>query len=184
MNDRNKLLNKFYNEICDEDTRLDSKHTQLEFLTTDRYIQKYLKSGCKILEIGAGIGKYSLHYAKQGYQVNAIEYVEHNLDVLKSKITEYMNIIAEQGDAIDLSKFEDDEFEFSTYDGTVRVVRSVEKYWHEGKEKEQEIYIATNMLNHSVRTIIKIMHLRWNIENYGFRKLKQQYNLEHIFISE
>lgn len=78
----------------------------------------------------------------------------------------------------------DDEFEFSTYDGTVRVVRSVEKYCHEGKEKEQEIYIATNMLNHSVRTIIKIMHLRWNIENCGFRKLKQQYNLEHIFIGE
>lgn len=111
MNDRNELLNKFYNEICDEDTRLDSKHTQLEFLTTDRYIQKYLKSGCKILEIGAGTGKYSLHYAKQGYQVNAIEYVEHNLDVLKSKITEDMNIIAEQGDAIDLSRFEDDEFD-------------------------------------------------------------------------
>ena len=28
------------------------------------------------------------------------------------------------------------------------------------------------------------MHLRWNIENCGFRKLKQQYNLEHIFIGE
>ena len=78
----------------------------------------------------------------------------------------------------------DDEFEFSTYNNPVRVVRSIEKYWHEGKEKKQEIYIATNMLNHSVRTIIKIMHLRWNIENCGFRKLKQQYNLEHIFIGE
>lgn len=77
-----------------------------------------------------------------------------------------------------------DEFEFSTYNHPVRVVRSVEKYWQEGKEKEQEIYIATNMLNHNVRTIIKIMHLRWNIENCGFRKLKQQYNLEHIFIGE
>ena len=77
-----------------------------------------------------------------------------------------------------------DEFAFSTYEYPVRVVRSVEKYWHEGKEKEQEIYIATNMLSHSVRTIIKIMHLRWNIENCGFRKLKQQYNLEHIFIGE
>ncbi len=78
----------------------------------------------------------------------------------------------------------DDEFEFSTYEAPVRVVRSVEKYYHEGKEKRQEIYIATNMLNHNVRTIIKIMHLRWNIENCGFRKLKQQYNLEHIFIGE
>lgn len=77
-----------------------------------------------------------------------------------------------------------DEFEFSTYEHPVRVIRSLEQYWHEGREKTQELYIATNMLNHSVRTIIKIMHLRWNIENCGFRKLKQQYNLEHIFIGE
>ena len=38
MNDRNELLNKFYNEVCDEDTRLDAKHRQLEFLTTDKYV--------------------------------------------------------------------------------------------------------------------------------------------------
>lgn len=77
-----------------------------------------------------------------------------------------------------------DEFEFSTYEHPVRVIRSLEQYWHEGEVKTQELYIATNMLNHSVTTIIKIMHLRWNIENCGFRKLKQQYNLEHIFIGE
>lgn len=111
MTDRTEILNKFYNESCDEDTRLDAKHRQLEFLTTDKYIQKYLKPGFRILEVGAGTGKYSLHYAKQGYQVNAIEFVQHNLDVLKSKITKDMNIVAEQGDAIDLSRFEDNTFD-------------------------------------------------------------------------
>ncbi len=111
MNDRNEILNKFYNEICDEDTRLDSKHAQLEFLTTDRYVQKYLKPGCRILEVGAGTGKYSLYYAKQGYKVNAIEYVQSNLDVLKSKITNEMDIVAEQGDAVDLSRFADNMFD-------------------------------------------------------------------------
>lgn len=110
MNDRNEILNKFYNEAC-EDTRLDLKHTQLEFLTTDRYVQKYLKPGCRILEIGAGTGKYSLYYAKQGYKVNAIEYVQYNLDVLKSKITDEMDIVAEQGDAVDLSRFDDNMFD-------------------------------------------------------------------------
>lgn len=111
MNGRNEILNKFYNEICDEDTRLDPKHRKLEFLTTDRYVQKYLKPGYRILEVGAGTGKYSLHYAKQGYQVNAIEYVKHNLDILKSKITDEMDIVAEQGDAIDLSRFADNTFD-------------------------------------------------------------------------
>ena len=60
MKDRNEILNKFYNEACDEDVRLVSKHSQLEFLTTDRYVQRYLKPGCRILEVGAGTGKYSL----------------------------------------------------------------------------------------------------------------------------
>ena len=111
MNDRNEILNKFYNEICNEDTRLDQKHRKLEFLTTDRYVQKYLKPNCRILEVGAGTGRYSLYYASQGYKVNSIEYVQHNLDVLKSKITDNMNIVAEQGDAIDLSRFEDNIFD-------------------------------------------------------------------------
>ena len=111
INNRNEILNKFYNEICNEDTRLDQKHRKLEFLTTDRYVQKYLKPNCRILEVGAGTGRYSLYYASQGYKVNSIEYVQHNLDVLKSKITDNMNIVAEQGDAIDLSRFEDNIFD-------------------------------------------------------------------------
>ena len=111
INNRNEILNKFYKEICNEDTRLDQKHRKLEFLTTDRYVQKYLKPNCRILEVGAGTGRYSLYYASQGYKVNSIEYVQHNLDVLKSKITDNMNIVAEQGDAIDLSRFEDNIFD-------------------------------------------------------------------------
>ena len=42
--------------------------------------------------------------------------------------------------------------------------------------------VVTNMLNHDVETILKIMHLRWNIENCGFRTLKQRYNINHIYI--
>ena len=111
MDNREKLLNEFYNDICDEDKRLDVRYEQLEFLTTDKYVQKYIKPNDKILEVGAGTGKYSLHYAKQGYDVTSIEYVNHNLDVLKSNITEDMKIVAEQGDAIDLSRFKDETFD-------------------------------------------------------------------------
>ena len=75
-------------------------------------------------------------------------------------------------------------FTYSTYDGELRVIRSVEKYWNGNKEVTQEIYIVTNMLYHQRSTIIKIMHLRWHIENCGFRKIKQQFNFEHIFIGE
>lgn len=111
MDNRETILNNFYNEICDEDSRFDDKHNQLEFLTTIKYIDKYLKENDRILEVGAGTGAYSLYYAQKGFQVNSIEYVQHNLDILNSKITETMNIHAEQGDAIDLSRFEDNSFD-------------------------------------------------------------------------
>ena len=51
------------------------------------------------------------YYDSKGYKVNSIEYVQHNLDILKSKITDEMDIVAEQGDAIDLSRYEDNTFD-------------------------------------------------------------------------
>ena len=78
----------------------------------------------------------------------------------------------------------DDTFELTGYKEIARVVRSKEIIYRNGKEIEQEIYVVTNMLEHDVETILTIMHLRWNIENNGFRTLKQRYNLEHIFIGE
>ena len=114
MAKRKEILTDFYSNHCDEEIRLikNKQHT-IEFLTTIRYIDKYLKSGDKILEIGAGTGRYSLHYASKGYEVNAIEYVQHNLDVLNSKIKKDYKIKAEQGDAIDLSRFDDNTFDMT-----------------------------------------------------------------------
>ena len=108
---REDIINNFYNQDCEEDSRLSSRHGQIEFITTTQYIDKYLKSDSKILEVGAGTGKYSLYYASKGYNVTSIEFVQHNLDILKSKITPDMNIKAEQGDAVDLSRFEDNTFD-------------------------------------------------------------------------
>lgn len=109
--DRKEILNNFYNEDCAEDTRLESQHGQVEFLTTINYVEKYLKPETKILEVGAGTGRYSIYYANKGYNVTAIEYVQHNVDILKSKIKDNMSIVAEQGDAVDLSRFEDNTFD-------------------------------------------------------------------------
>ena len=112
MRDRKEVLNKYYEESCDEDIRLVKNQThKLEFIVTSTYIDKYLKTGDKILEIGAGTGRYSIHYANLGYDVTAIEYVEHNLDILKKKINDDMKIVAEQGDAVDLSRFADNTFD-------------------------------------------------------------------------
>ena len=65
MNKRKEVLTHFYNEDCNEDVRLESKHGEVEFITTTNYVDRYLKQEDKILEVGAGTGKYSIHYAKK-----------------------------------------------------------------------------------------------------------------------
>ena len=116
MEDRNidSILNSFYSDGSVEEERLirDKMH-HIEFVTTTKYIDRYLKAGSRILEVGTGTGIYSLYYANKGYQVDALELVEANLDVMKSKITDNMKIKAIQGNALDLSMYEDNMFDIT-----------------------------------------------------------------------
>ena len=82
----NSYLIEFYNNY-DEDNRLILKYGTIEFLTTMHYIEKYVKPGARILEIGAGTGRYSHALARQGYTVDAVELVEHNIDIFKKNTT-------------------------------------------------------------------------------------------------
>ncbi|MBE5783519.1 MAG: class I SAM-dependent methyltransferase [Clostridiales bacterium] len=113
MSQRIKIVNAIYTNI-DEDTRLDrSRHGQMEYITTMEYIHRYASKGDKILEIGAGTGRYSVTLAKEGYNTTAIELVEHNLDILKAKSVGLKNLQAYQGDALDLSRFRDGAFDIT-----------------------------------------------------------------------
>ena len=106
-----KAIKEHYTNY-DEDSRLTkSRHGQLEFLTTMNYIHKYLKKGMNVLEVGAGTGRYSIALAKEGYEVTAVDLVKSNLQVLKSNSKEIKNLKAFQGDALDLSRFEDSSFD-------------------------------------------------------------------------
>ena len=53
MMDRIEVLNEFYS-THNEDLRFEPKKGRVEFLTTIRYVEKYLKKEMKIIEIGAG----------------------------------------------------------------------------------------------------------------------------------
>ena len=109
-----EILSNHYSNDCTEDDRLTKDLThKVEYITTLKYIDKYLGEGDRILEVGAGTGIYSLGLAKDGYQVDAVELVKDNLDILKSKITPDMNINAIQGNALDLSMYEDNTFDMT-----------------------------------------------------------------------
>ena len=108
----NRYLINFYNNY-DEDNRLVSKHGTVEFLTTMHYIEKYLKPGDRILEIGAGTGRYSHALARQGYTMDAVELVEHNIEVFKRNTSAEENISVMQSNALDLSAFPDNKYDIT-----------------------------------------------------------------------
>ena len=73
------VVNAIYSAY-DEDARLTkSRNGQLESITTMRYIHALLPEGAKVLEVGAGTGRYSVALAREGYDVSAVEPVERNL---------------------------------------------------------------------------------------------------------
>ena len=99
----------------DEDGRLLSRHGQVEYRTTMKYIRESLAgfSAPQILEVGAGTGRYSVTLAKEGFSVTAVELVEHNLAQLKAKLDGTEPITALQGNALDLSMLPSDHFDLT-----------------------------------------------------------------------
>ena len=124
----------YYNKF-NEEKRLQSRHGQVEYHTTMHYIHRFLEllqrecevdrelgqveSGhvenrhtepLKIIDIGAGTGRYSVALAAEGYDVTAVELVKYNLGISKQKDA---NVKAYQGNALKLKRFADNSFDLT-----------------------------------------------------------------------
>ena len=108
-----QALTQYYGSY-DEDHRLCSRHGMVEYLTTMRYIEQYLRPGMRILEIGAATGRYSHHFARQGYRVDAVELIAHNIEIFQQNTQPGESITITQGNATNL-----DTFPANTYDITL-----------------------------------------------------------------
>jgi len=115
-------LEEYYNKF-NEEKRLNSRHGQVEFRTSMKYIHEAIESvkeamsantvvpnnsDIKILDIGAGTGRYSVALAEEGYDVTAVELVKYNLGILKQKNS---SVKAMQGNALNLKKLADNTFD-------------------------------------------------------------------------
>lgn len=73
-------IEKHYNKHP-EDKRLLRRHGMVEFETTLHHLHRFLQPGQKILDIGAGTGRYTSALMAEGYQVKAVELVRRNIEV-------------------------------------------------------------------------------------------------------
>ena len=113
MSTRTEIISGFYDR-ADEDGRLQrSRHGQLEYTVTMRYIHRFAAPGARVLEVGAGTGRYSAALAEEGFHVTAVELVESNFLVLEEKSRTVDNLRAVRGDATDLGGFPDQSFDMT-----------------------------------------------------------------------
>jgi len=120
-----ELLTNYYGNY-DEDGRLAHKHNSIEFLTTMRFIEKYLSAGVKVLEVGAGTGWYSRTIADKGFNVEAVELLQSHIDIFRKQITPKQNIHVQQGNALDLHMFNNDAFDITLVLGPMYHLHTVE----------------------------------------------------------
>ena len=118
-----------YYERYDEEGRLSSKHGMVEYLTTMKYVEKYLRPDMRILEIGAGTGRYSHAFAQKGYRVDAVEFVEHNIEIFRQHTIEGEPVTVTQGNAMELSAFESNTYDITLLLGPMYHLFTREDQW-------------------------------------------------------
>lgn len=207
MNKVEKILNNYYNTYDEESRLIKDKAHSIEYLTTTNYIDKYLNSKNRILEIGAGTGRYSITYASKGFKVDSVELVDRNLKLLKSKITKDMKINAMHGNCMNLNMYEDNTFDVTLVLGPLYHLfkeKDIEKAIKEAirvTKKEGKIFIAyitsdAVVMSYGLRkkNLKKLKELcddDWNIPKVeeeifatfrieDFNKLIKQFKVKHL----
>lgn len=157
MEKRTALLEKYYNKF-NEEHRLTTRHGIVEFTTTLKYIHDFLpkdkdSSQIKILDIGAGTGRYSVSLVSEGYDVTAVELVKRNIETLRAKHTP---VKTWQGNATNLHFLDDETFDITLMLGPMYHINDEEsklKAFAEAKRVTKKggfIFVAYVMNEYSV----------------------------------
>jgi SAM-dependent methyltransferase len=102
-----------YYQLHNEQARFADNAHRLEWLTTIGILDRHIRSGARIFDIGAGTGAYALHYARRNHAVTALDLLPAHVAMLSQcAAAEGLSAVtAAVGDARDLSAFSDSAFD-------------------------------------------------------------------------
>lgn len=154
------FLEKYYNKF-NEDKRLLSRHGQVEFFVTKKYILDLIgkRKNLNIIDICAGTGRYSDMLAKLGHNVTAIDLVQKNVSQIKEK---NKNIIAKKGNALKL-KFKDEQFDMALLFGA-------EYHLFSHEERLQALNEAKRVVKKSGTIFVMYLMNEYAVLTYGFKE--------------
>lgn len=154
-------LEKYYNKF-NEEKRLQSRHGQVEFLTSMKYIREVLGEDRdkKLLDVGAGTGRYSVALSEEGYDVTAVELVKYNLGILKAKKS---NVKAYQGNALKLSRFEENSFDVTLLFGPMY-------HLHTKEEQLKALSEARRVTKPGGKILVAYCMNEYSVLTYGFKE--------------
>ena len=79
MDDSRDIVRNFYDQNSQQEWERLDRHPY-EFAITTRMMDRYIRPGDSILDIGGGPGRYSLHYLQQGNSVVLTDLSQGNID--------------------------------------------------------------------------------------------------------
>ena len=120
-----------YYDSYDEDGRLtrDNAH-KVEFITTTHILDSVIPENCKILDLGAGAGRYTFYYAEKGHAVTAIDLSSHNVQIMEdnmAKSSTKPHVEIYQGDARNLDFLTRESFDVVLCMGPIYHLKSAEE---------------------------------------------------------
>jgi predicted acetyltransferase/2-polyprenyl-3-methyl-5-hydroxy-6-metoxy-1,4-benzoquinol methylase len=110
MDETTKIVRDFYDESHEfEYTRIANRP---EFLLTCRMLDRYIKRGDKVLDIGGGPGRYSLYLAEKGCDVTLFDLSPKNTEYATERAVEQgLTIKTVTGDARNADKLLNERFD-------------------------------------------------------------------------
>jgi SAM-dependent methyltransferase len=174
-------LEEYYNKF-NEEKRLNSRHGRVEYITSMKYIHEWLETlswgrpdePLRIIDIGAGTGRYSVPLSEEGYDVTAVELVRHNLGLLKAKGSA---VKAYEGNALRLKRFPDDSFDAALLFGPMY-------HLHSEEDKLAALREAKRVVRQDGIIFVAYIMNEYSVIQYAFKERHILEALEHGMLDE